>query len=222
MTQEPKDQQYIEELASDNINIIDDEDIIIDVEALVADVEEKTKKELLALPQVVNKPKTLDGRKPINIPKTMVEKHNCPSVKWKNFLHPSIREKFLKYVAETGSLMGALIRLKKYDNFEISKSSVNRLLSNYSTFKTMYDEALDEYSFKLEEEATRRAVDGVNKDIFFQGEYVTTQKEYSDTLLVKLLEANNQKFKKASAGGNTNIKTNAPVQININKHFDGM
>lgn len=221
MTQEPENLEN-DDLIIEDANIINDDELIIDVEAMIADVNDKTQKELAALPQLVNKPKTLEGRRPVNISKTMLEKHNCPTVKWKNFLHPSIREKFLAYLAETGSLMGALVRLKQYDKFEISKKSVQTLLNRYETFRSMYDEALDTYAFKLEEEATRRAVDGVNKDIFYQGEYVTTQKEYSDTLLVKLLEANNQKFKKQGAGGNTNIKTSGPVQVNITKHFDGV
>lgn len=42
---------------------------------------------------------------------------------------------------------------------------------------------------RLEQEAIRRAVDGTNKPVFFQGEIVGFEKEYSDTLLVLLLKA---------------------------------
>ena len=41
----------------------------------------------------------------------------------------------------------------------------------------------------LEEEAIRRAVDGVDRPVFFQGKIVGYTKEYSDTLLKFLLEA---------------------------------
>jgi len=64
---------------------------------------------------------------------------------------------------------------------------------------------------QLESAAIKRAVHGVDKGIYFKGELVATEKQYSDGLLVKLLEANNPKY--AKGGDATNVY-NGPVQIN--------
>lgn len=42
---------------------------------------------------------------------------------------------------------------------------------------------------KMEREAMRRAVEGVERDVFYQGEAVGRERHYSDTLLIFLLKA---------------------------------
>ena len=49
--------------------------------------------------------------------------------------------------------------------------------------------AIEEGYDMLEEEARRRAVDGVVEPVFFNGEQVGSVRKYSDTLLVTLLKA---------------------------------
>lgn len=63
----------------------------------------------------------------------------------------------------------------------------------------------------LESEAIRRAVQGVEKGVYFKGEKVDTEIQYSDQLLGKLLEAKVTEFKKGDAGATFN----GPTQINI-------
>ena len=53
--------------------------------------------------------------------------------------------------------------------------------------------AIEEGVDMLEEEARRRAVDGVLKPVFFQGEPCGNVREYSDQLLIALLKANRPK-----------------------------
>lgn len=43
----------------------------------------------------------------------------------------------------------------------------------------------------LEQEARRRAVEGVDRDVYYKGEVVGVETQYSDTLLIALLKANN-------------------------------
>ncbi len=42
---------------------------------------------------------------------------------------------------------------------------------------------------RMEDEARRRAVDGVEESVFYQGEQVSTVRRYSDTLLIFMLKA---------------------------------
>ena len=56
-------------------------------------------------------------------------------------------------------------------------------------FAKKWDAAEQESADRLEAEAWRRAHDGIDKPIYWQGERVDTVKEYSDTLLVLLLRA---------------------------------
>jgi hypothetical protein len=55
-------------------------------------------------------------------------------------------------------------------------------------FREDWDEALDEAADLLELEARRRAVDGIDKPIYHQGEEIDVVKSYSDTLLIFLLK----------------------------------
>lgn len=65
----------------------------------------------------------------------------------------------------------------------------------------------------LESEAIRRAVRGVEEDVYYKGQVVGYKTNYSDGLLGKLLEARIPEYsKKEGIGGNT---FNAPVQINV-------
>lgn len=201
--------------------IIDDSGVI-DVEVVVEQTKERTQEELDALPYMVtaNVLTTLQKtNRTIHLNKTMKEKFNVPAAKWKRFLHPSIREKFMKYLRETGSLTGSLVKLRTYDRFEIGQGTVHTLLSRFPTFHMMYEEAINEYGYTLEAEAHRRAVDGTDEDVYHQGEVCGTKKHYSDNLLSKLMEANIRKYKKTGAGGNTNIKATGQVQVNINTKF---
>lgn len=63
----------------------------------------------------------------------------------------------------------------------------------------------------LESEAIRRAVEGVDEDVWYKGLIVGEKKSYSDSLLAKLLEANLQSYKK----GEATTTFNGPTQINI-------
>jgi len=72
-------------------------------------------------------------------------------------------------------------------------------------FSEAWDEAEKLYIHILEEEAHRRAVDGVKKDVYFKGEVVGTEMVYSDGLLQTLLKANDPgKYGAKEEGGRGN------------------
>ncbi len=57
----------------------------------------------------------------------------------------------------------------------------------HPTFAAEWKNAVDEAVDKLEQEAWRRASDGVDKPVHYKGERVDTIREYSDALLMFLL-----------------------------------
>jgi hypothetical protein len=68
-------------------------------------------------------------------------------------------------------------------------------------FKIKYDEASVEVLGVLEDEAVRRAYEGVNRPVWQGGKKMGTVKDYSDVLLIMLLKARApEKYKERFAG----------------------
>lgn len=57
-------------------------------------------------------------------------------------------------------------------------------------FDEAYHQAVEDGTDLLEDEARRRAVDGVERDVYYQGDVVGQETVYSDGLLTTLLKAN--------------------------------
>lgn len=78
-------------------------------------------------------------------------------------------------------------------------------------FSKAWDEALDRAGDKFEDEAVRRAVQGVPKDVYYKGEVVGQEQQYSDGLLAKLMDgAKRDKYQPRKE--NT---TNVNVQVGL-------
>lgn len=86
--------------------------------------------------------------------------------------------------------------LKKYPNYTVAakmlglSSAVNvlRARRNDQDFDDAVKSAIEEgYDF-IEEEARRRAVDGVLEPVFYRGAKIGTVRKYSDQLLIALLK----------------------------------
>lgn len=72
-------------------------------------------------------------------------------------------------------------------------------------FQEQVDEIIELYYDEVEAEAHRRAVEGVEEGIYYQGGMVGTKKVYSDALLIKILSARRAKVygdKKEITGAN--------------------
>lgn len=65
----------------------------------------------------------------------------------------------------------------------------------------------------LESAALQRGVHGIDKAVYYKGEVVGYEKQYSDSLLVKMMEARIPAYKKGEAANNNTF--NGPTQINI-------
>jgi hypothetical protein len=66
----------------------------------------------------------------------------------------------------------------------LSRTALYAWRDEDEAFRDMWLEVVDETTEELELEAWRRAHDGVDKDIFYQGEKIATETNYSDALLM--------------------------------------
>ncbi|MBL29548.1 MAG: terminase [Rhodospirillaceae bacterium] len=90
---------------------------------------------------------------------------------------------FLDALVETGSLAAALAASG------YGRVQMQRARERDSAFARAWDEALEAAVDALEQEARRRAVEGVEKPVWYRGEQVGTVREVSDRLLLALLKA---------------------------------
>jgi hypothetical protein len=71
----------------------------------------------------------------------------------------------------------------------LSRRALYNIRDDDSQFEAAWNDAIDEGIEAMEAEAMRRAVEGVDKPVFYQGDEVAVLREYSDTLLIFLLKA---------------------------------
>lgn len=106
----------------------------------------------------------------------------------RNFVAVAKRRKiFLAVIADCANIREAC-RLAG-----VTRDFHDRWMHRIPGYPAAFNEALEEGIDRLELEAWRRAHDGVDKPIFYQGMQVATVKEYSDALLLRLLEAHRPK-----------------------------
>ena len=71
----------------------------------------------------------------------------------------------------------------------INRGTAYRWRGEDASFSDAWDDALDEGTDRLEQEAVRRGRDGVTKPVYQGGKLVGKVQEYSDTLLIFMLKA---------------------------------
>lgn len=92
------------------------------------------------------------------------------------------KEKFLAAFRETGLLN------KSAYVIDIDTETIRRHRKKDPEFSAAYDEALQDFREVLEAEAYRRAVDGIEKGVYYQGALVVSEQQYSDRMLELLLK----------------------------------
>ncbi|MFN8758717.1 MAG: hypothetical protein ACK5XA_07910 [Tagaea sp.] len=73
-----------------------------------------------------------------------------------------------------------------------------RLRETDPGFAAQWDDAIQQAADALEREARRRAVEGVEEPVFYQGVEVGTVRKYSDSLLTTMLKAKRAEYRDAS------------------------
>lgn len=91
------------------------------------------------------------------------------------------RARFLKTLAETANVT------RSAEAAGISKLTAYIARDKSPLFRAAWQAALEHAIDTLEEEARRRAVEGWEKPVFYQGRPVGAVREYSDSLLMFLL-----------------------------------
>ena len=93
---------------------------------------------------------------------------------------------FLRAFRESGSITHAALAAK------VSRRQHYNWLKDEQYVK-FFDDAKEEAADLLEEEARRRAVDGIQQPVYYKGEQIGTRLVYSDTLLIFLLKVRGQR-----------------------------
>lgn len=107
------------------------------------------------------------------------------------------QEEFLKALAHSGHVQESC----KISGLDSGTAYTLRAL-NKNNFGIRWKYALEEFVERLEREALRRGVDGVTKQLYYQGVRFGEQQEYSDSLLALALKANSPKYKDKVEIGN--------------------
>jgi hypothetical protein len=89
---------------------------------------------------------------------------------------------FLAALEETGSVTEAAKAVG------MGRCNVYQYKRSDPAFAALWEQALDVAADVLEDEARRRAYEGVEEDVYHKGEKVGVVKKYSDTLLMFLLK----------------------------------
>lgn len=128
------------------------------------------------------------------MPRSLVKK---PRVE----LTPQRVKKFLREMEKTGNLKASSAYIG------VVPQTIYKAMDRDPHFKDAVEAARNKASRDIENELRRRAIDGVEEDIFHQGVVVGTKKTYSDRLLELLAKGNIDKYGK--------LQDNFGVQVNI-------
>lgn len=90
---------------------------------------------------------------------------------------------FLTFIAETANVTRAS------EKIGMSRQRMYELRDEDPDFRKRWDAAVEIGTDALEDEATRRALEGWEDPVFYQGKNVSTIRKYSDVLLIVQLKA---------------------------------
>ena len=93
------------------------------------------------------------------------------------------RDEFLTHLRETANVSASA------KHAGIARAAVYIRRKEDSEFSEAWDEAIEEAVDALEAEARRRAMEGEEREVYYQGECCGTIRHYPDQLLILLLKA---------------------------------
>lgn len=96
-------------------------------------------------------------------------------------------------------------------------SGLNRMLADamrhrVPTFNQLWQEVYMDATDELEDAAFARAVDGVTKGVYWQGDLVAEERQYSDTLLSMMLQGRKSEIYKNRTATELSGDPNAPIK----------
>lgn len=90
---------------------------------------------------------------------------------------------FLRVLRDTGCNVSRAAKMSG-----LNRTFATQLRIRVPAFANLWQEAFDEVTDKMEQEGLRRAVDGVDEPVFYQGIECGTKRVYSDSLLSMMLQ----------------------------------
>lgn len=173
---------------------------------------EETKKKLVALTGSPRKPRV---DKPIS-PELKEARAKGLTV----FGHlPEAWDKFLiEYVATCQQMVAC-------KSVGIPFNTVRHRADNDAEWNALLEKARKAVIQRLEDEGLRRAVQGVTRNVHYQGDVIDTVTEYSDSLLSFMLQANNDRYRKqqevnVKGGMNFSNVTDAELDATVQAKMD--
>lgn len=94
-----------------------------------------------------------------------------------------VKKDFLRLLSETGNVFKCCVALR------ICRPDIYNLRRKNKEFKAKWETAVRLSIALIEDEAWRRAFEGLEKDVWYKGKVVGTERVYSDTLLMNRLQA---------------------------------
>lgn len=122
---------------------------------------------------------------------------------------PEKRAKFLSILAECGNVTRAA------EESECGRIMLYKIKSQDEEFSAAWEEAADIGAKRLEDEARRRAVEGWQEPVWYQGDQVGTVRKYSDTLLICLLKAHHPEKYADRQKNDTTVRGELGVSLDI-------
>lgn len=134
---------------------------------------------------------------------------------------PKKRREFIELLSSNGNVTVSAEALN------LDRRKLYRLRDEDSDFAEAWDAAMVAAADHLEAEARRRAVDGWNEPVFYQGEQTGLVRKFSDTLLIFLMKgANPEKYRdrqqlEHTGPGGSALATAINVYLPSNGRDDG-
>lgn len=131
----------------------------------------------------------------------------------RKIMHPKKRA-FLAALAEVGNITQAA------EIAGIERKTHYVWMEKDENYAAAFKDAMEQAADRLEQEARRRAVEGVEKPVYQGGKKVGVVREYSDTLLIFLLKgARPEKYKERIAAEHTG-KGGGPIEVKKYEQLD--
>jgi hypothetical protein len=107
---------------------------------------------------------------------------------------------------------------KAAKSVNIARDTVYKWRQDYPEFKKRWDSAIEEGTDLLEDEARRRAADGVERAVYHAGEVVGRELVYSDTLMTLMLKGRRPKvYNRATDITLSGTEDGAPIKTLVIK-----
>lgn len=119
------------------------------------------------------------------------------------------QKKFLEHLASTGNVTASAALVG------MSRRGIYKHRDKNMKFAVAWEDALEDAADSLEAEARRRAVEGVDEPVYYQGKPVGYVRKHSDAMLMFLLKGNKpDKFRERFNHEHTG-KDGSPLVINV-------